>query len=290
METILKQMIDEHVVENSQDKQNAVKEVIQEIVLCGLARVGFFKEAAFYGGTALRIFYGIDRFSEDLDFSLLEVNPNFSFEKFIPGLKNELNSYGLNLEIVIKEKVHDSNIKSAFIKGNTKELILKFYADDLLTKEFGNGELVRVKFEVDSTPPPYAIIEHKFKQLPIPYEVSIYDLPSLFAGKVHAVLCRLWKNRVKGRDLYDFAFYIIKKTPINLKHLNARLIDSGFITGDQELSLEDLKEKLKERFNSINYKSAKEDVINFIKYPTKIDIWSSEYFCSITDEIKQTIK
>jgi predicted nucleotidyltransferase component of viral defense system len=187
-------MIDEHQVENDLDRRNVRKEVLQEIVLCGLSRLGFFDEAAFYGGTALRIFYGLDRFSEDLDFSLIQVNQIFNFDKYTPGLINELNSYGLNLEISVKDKAIDSNIKSAFVKGNTKELILKFFENESLTHTIGKNELVKIKFEVDTCPPTGAVIEHKFKQLPIPYKVSIYDMPSLFAGKVHAVLCRSWKG------------------------------------------------------------------------------------------------
>jgi predicted nucleotidyltransferase component of viral defense system len=285
VDTILSQMIDERQVENDLDRRNVIKEVLQEIVLCGLSRLGFFDEAAFYGGTALRIFYGLDRFSEDLDFSLIQINQNFNFDKYTPGLINELNSYGLNLEISVKDKAIDSNIKSAFVKGNTKELILIFFENESLTHSIEKNELIKIKFEVDTFPPTGAIIEHKFKQLPIPYKVSIYDMPSLFAGKVHAVLCRSWKGRVKGRDLYDFIFYINKKIPLNLKHLNARLIDSGYISVGQELSLIELKNKLKDRFNSIEYKSAREDVLNFIKYPSKIDIWSKEYFCSLVDEL-----
>ena len=285
MDTLLQQMINEHQIENDQDRRNVMKEVIQEIVLCGLSRIGFFNEAAFYGGTALRIFYGLDRFSEDLDFSLIQTNTDFSFIKYIPGLVNELNSYGLNLDISIKDKVNDSTIKSAFVKGNTKELILKFFDNESISNTIGKNELVKIKFEVDICPPLFANTEHKFKQLPIPYEVVIYDMPSLFAGKTHAVLCRSWKSRVKGRDLYDFAFYVSKKVQINLKHLNARLIDSGFISNQEVLTLDDLKLKLKERFNLIDYKIAKEDVISFLRYPSKVDIWSKEYFYSLVDEL-----
>ena len=285
METLLQQMINLHPVVTSQDKRNAIKEVIQEIVLCGLSRVGFFKEAAFYGGTALRIFYGLDRFSEDLDFSLRAVNRDFSFEKYIPGLKEELASYGLNLVISTKEKSRDSSIKSAFVKGDTKELVLSFFPDDVLATQIGQGELVKVKFEVDIEPPPYAQFETKYKQLPIPYEVTLYDLPSLFAGKIHAVLCRSWQKRVKGRDLYDFAFYIARRTPVNLKHLTARLVDSGFLPSDQELTLSDLKIILKDRFKSIDFPSAKEDVLNFIRNPNQVELWSESYFNSLTDEL-----
>lgn len=285
MNTLLQQMINEHKIENDKDRTNVMKEIIQEIVLCGLSRVGFFSEAAFYGGTALRIFYGLDRFSEDLDFSLFQINTDFSFNKYIPGLVNELNSYGLGLDITIKDKTIDSTIKSAFVKGNTKELILKFFENDSIASNINKNELVKIKFEVDVCPPLYASVEHKFKQLPIPYEVVIYDMPSLFAGKIHAVLCRSWKSRVKGRDLYDFTFYISKKVPINLEHLNTRLIDSGFISEGQEFTLDELKLKLKEKFNLIDYKIAKDDVLNFLKYPSKIDIWSKDYFCSLVDEL-----
>lgn len=285
MQTILNQMINEHEAVNINDQKNAIKEVIQEIVLCGLSRVGFFKEVAFYGGTALRIFYGLDRFSEDLDFSLFSPNNNFSFDPYIPGLINELNAYGLKLEIDVKEKTKDSDIKSAFIKSNTKELMLKFYPNHVNLNLIEKNELVKVKFEVDTTPPMHASIEYKFRQLPIPYEVAIYDMPSLFAGKIHAVLCHAWKNRIKGRDLYDFNFYIARKTPVNLKHLNARLIDSGYIKEDENLSLDELKEKLKEKFNSIDYKTAKEGAVNFLKNPDKIAIWSSFYFNSLTNDL-----
>lgn len=129
-------------------------------------------------------------------------------------------------------------------------------------------------------------VEHKFKQLPIPYEVAIYNMPSLFAGKVHAVLCRSWKNRIKGRDLYDFAFYISKKTPINLVHLNARLIDSAYLSPNESLTLNDLKQKLIQHFEGIDFNLAKEDVINFLRYPSKIDVWSKEYFISLVEELK----
>lgn len=286
MQTILNQMINEHEPLNINDQKNAIKEVIQEIVLCGLSRVGFFKEVAFYGGTALRIFYGLDRFSEDLDFSLFSPNKDFSFDPFISGLTNELNAYGLDLDIELKIKTKDSDIKSAFIKSSTRELMLKFYPKDNNVNLIGKNELVKVKFEIDTTPPFYADVEIKFRQLPIPYEVAIYDMPSLFAGKIHAVLCRAWKNRVKGRDLYDFNFYIALKTPLNLKHLNARLIDSGYLKENENLSLEELKMRLKDKFKSIDYKIAKEDVINFLKNPNKIDIWSSDYFCSLVDELR----
>ena len=113
-----------------------------------------------------------------------------------------------------------------------------FYGDPQLTRSIGGNELIKIKFEVDTNPPDYATFETKYRLLPIPYEVSLYDMPSLFAGKVHAVLCRSWKNRVKGRDLYDYIFYLTRGTAINLPHLNARLSQSGHLPPGKDIRLQ----------------------------------------------------
>ena len=127
MQQVLTQMLSKYPINNIEDKKNAIKEIVQEVVLCGLSRGGFFKDAAFYGGTALRIFYGLDRFSEDLDFSLVSQNPNFNLTKYFSYVENETKSLGLNFSVTEKEKTVDSNVKSTFLKGNTKEHILTFY-------------------------------------------------------------------------------------------------------------------------------------------------------------------
>jgi len=189
----------------------------------------------------------------------------------------------LNLKAEIKEKTSDSYVQSAFVKGNTREQILYFYNDESLAQSIAKSEVIKIKFEVDTNPPPFASYEHKFRLQPIPYQVRIYDMPSLFAGKIHAVLCRGWKNRTKGRDLYDYVFYLTKRTPVNLKHLNARLIDSGFT--EKELTAEEVCQCLKEKFSTINYSEAKQDVLPFIKNSVSVDIWSSEFFMSITEDL-----
>ena len=230
MNSIIEQMLRQHETETLTDKKNGIKEVVQEIVLCGLSRAGFFKEAAFYGGTALRIFYGLDRFSEDLDFSLMAPNPGFDLPRYLPTLERELAAYGFNFKVEDRAKAIDSDIRSAFLKGNTREHMLVFYADERLARSFSGNDTIKIKFEVDTTPPAYATFERKFRLQPIPYEVNLYDMPSLFAGKLHAVICRAWKSRVKGRDLYDYVFYLSRGTPVNLRHLYARLVDSGDAT------------------------------------------------------------
>lgn len=286
MNSMIEQMLVQYGAETIYDKKNALKEIMQEIVLCGLSRAGFFKEAAFYGGTALRIFYGLDRFSEDLDFSLMTENPNFDLASYFPVLEKEVRSFGLNVTITEKEKVRESNIKSAFLKANTKEHLLLFYTDRPI-EGVPDSELIKIKFEVDVNPPKFATFEHKYRLLPAPYEVNLYDSSSLFAGKIHAVICRAWKNRVKGRDLYDYVFYMARRTPVNLKHLRERLLQTEYITEDSEYNLEVVKQMLKERFENIDYEQAKRDVEPFIRDSNSLIVWGKEFFQQITDELQE---
>jgi hypothetical protein len=268
------------------DKKNGIKEVVQEIVLCGLSRAGFFKTAVFYGGTALRVFHGLDRFSEDLDFSLRAPDHQFSIDGYLPTLEREIRSYGLGFKVEIKDKSSDSAIKSAFLKGNTKEHMLMFYPNDQLALTIGPNELIKVKMELDTSPPDYASFEIKYKLLPIPYEIALYDMPSLFAGKIHAVICRAWKSRVKGRDLYDYVFYRSKGTAVNLKHLAARLAQSGIISFGEEITIGDVKDMLCKRFANIDYAQAKLDIQPFIKNQAALDVWRTDFFCDISENLE----
>lgn len=285
MNTIIEQMLKTYDEQLPLDKKNVVKEIMQEMVLCGLSRAGFFKEAAFYGGTALRIFYGLDRFSEDLDFSLKAKKDDFDLSAFFPVLEKEIAAFGLQVDISEKIKNIDSQVQSAFLKGNTKEHLLLFYGDQALPGIHA-GEKIRIKFEVDTNPPDHARFEHQYRLLPSPYEVALYDAPSLFAGKIHAVLCRAWKNRVKGRDLYDYVFFLSRKTPVNLAHLRARLQQSGYLKPEERFTLADLKTHLSSRFETIDYTQAKEDVIPFIRNLNSLQLWSDDFFKQITRQLE----
>ena len=255
MQTVLEQMLGNYKTNTTEEKKNALKEVVQEVALCGLSRAGFFKHAAFYGGTALRIFYGLDRFSEDLDFSLVMPNPDFQFNRYFSGVESELAALGLKFSIEEKQKTVDSAIKSAFLKGNTKEHILNIY------------DIQNIGINPDEV---------------------LYDMSSLFAGKNHAVICRSWKNRVKGRDLYDYVFYLSRQAKVNLPHLQARLEDSGAWKNSETLTLEKLHKMLRERFEMINYEQAKQDVLPFIADSNKLDLWSEEFFVDITKNLGAT--
>ena len=162
------------------------------------------------GGTSLLLAYGLDRFSEDLDFSLKTEDAAFDLAAYFPALEKEVRSFGLNLTVEKKEKLWESNIQSAFLKGNTKEHLLFFYVDEGFTGGVSRDEKIKIKVEIDVCPPTHATFEHRYQLRPSPYSIDLYDLPSLFAGKIHAVICRAWKNRVKGRDLYDYVFLLAK--------------------------------------------------------------------------------
>lgn len=280
--TVLEQMLHRYDLKSDYDRKNAMKEIMQEIVLCGLSRGGFFKKASFYGGTALRMFYGLDRFSEDLDFSLMTKNPSFSLENYFAALQKEVNSFGLNVTIAEKEKTIRTDIQSAFVKGNTREHLLLFYTPEIAGRVPAN-ETIKIKFEIDIKPPPFATYERKYRLLPAPYEVNMYDEPSLFAGKIHAVICRGWKSRVKGRDLYDYVFYLGRGTKVNLAHLRARLVDSGYIDRELVCGLQDVKDMLFQKFTSIDYEQAKQDVLPFIKNQSSLALWSADFFKQITE-------
>ena len=287
MHQVINQMLSKYQINNIEDKKNAIKEIVQEIVLCGLSHGGFFKEAAFYGGTALRIFYGLDRFSEDLDFSLLSKNPDFDLTKFFPYIENETRSIGLNFSVKEKEKSFDSNIMSAFLKGNTKEHIMYFYENNEDTKFINKEEMIKIKLEVDINPPMGATYDTKVGLLPSPYQVKIYDLQSLFAGKIHACLCRNWQSRVKGRDFYDYVFFLSIGAKVNMQNLKAKLVQSEYIDEKYDLTIENLKSMLNERFESLNFNSVKEDVLPFIRDKSKLDLWSKDFFIEITKRLEE---
>ena len=283
MSNAIEQMLKSYNIENIYDRKNAMKEIIQEIVLCGLSRAGFFQKAAFYGGTALRIFYGLDRFSEDLDFSLETPDLAFDLSAYFPVLEKEVRAFGLNVAIMEKEKTKESYIRSAFLKGNTREHMLLFYAAEQMITGIPKSETIKIKFEVDINPPAYATFEHKYRLLPTPYEVNMYDISSLFARKIHAVLCRAWRSRIKGRDLYDYIFYLSKGASVNMKHLRERLIQSEYITPNTQCTLSEIKQMLYQKFDSIDFSQARQDVEPFIHDTSVLNIWNADFFKQITE-------
>jgi predicted nucleotidyltransferase component of viral defense system len=280
-------MIEQYDVTTIEGRRLALREISQEVVLCGLSRAGFFKEAAFYGGTALRIFHGLDRFSEDMDFSLQSPNPQFNLEFYLSSVEKECADWGLNFSASVKHKTRESAIQSAFLKANTLEHVLTLFPKEGAAETIPSGELLRIKVEIDTDPAPFAAFERQYRLLPAPYEACLYDEPSLFAGKIHAVICRSWKNRVKGRDLYDFVFYLARNVRVNLPHLEAKLRQTGRIGPNDTASIEDVRAMLCERFDAIDFEQAKNDVAPFLQDRRSFDVWSADFFKSITQGLDQ---
>ena len=280
-------MLNKYNPQNSEEKENAIKEILQEIALAGLSRGGFFDNAAFYGGTCLRLFYGLNRFSEDLNFALIKKNDKFKLEEYFPSLVKEFQSYGIEIDVESKLKSFDSNVKSAFIKGNTYILMMSFFPKNEDLKKIISNKKLKIKFEVDTANPDGWNVETKFRMLPSPYEVKVFDETTLFAGKIHAIICRNYRNHVKGRDYYDYLFYIGKGSKFNLEYLENKLKSTGnFINKDEKITLDEVKELLKEQFENVDYESAKEDVSNFISDKNSLNLWKKELFLSTLEFLK----
>ncbi len=277
-------------VSNPKARENAVREVIQEMTLYGLSQTDFFDRAAFMGGTDLRIFHGLNRFSEVLDFILREPYEGFSFAPYTESLEDTLTTFGIDFKVEAVEKKHQGSIREGLVKANTKELYLKFYSDEDRSDKIYPTQLSKIKMEVDTDPAEGAQYEKRFKTQPFGYMLTSCDMPTMFAGKIHAILCRPWANRFKGRDLYDYIFYLNNGVPYNLAFLNSKMRRTiPDMEGD--LSHADVMELLNRRFKEIDYKSAIEDVSNFIgsEEYNSVRIWCPEMFEQITVSLKSCI-
>jgi predicted nucleotidyltransferase component of viral defense system len=271
-------MLERYRPVTARDYEDALKEIIQEIALLGLWRAKFFEHAAFYGGTALRILYGLDRFSEDLDFSLLKPQPGFRLEPYLGAIKAELASLGIAVKVEARDKRVETAIDSAFIKAGTREHLLRIPVPDALSSRVHLDSILKVKLDVDTDPPGDFETEAKVLLQPIPFAVNTFQQPDLFAGKLHAILHRGWKTRVKGRDYYDVVWYLARGTKVRLAHLEARLRQTGGWSGERQLGLAELKGLLSARFAKVDFEAAKKDVLPYLRDADAVTLWSREFF------------
>lgn len=281
---MIKEWIAAYNPKNEEEILAALREIMPEITLAGLSRTDFFEQAAFYGGTALRILYGLDRYSEDLDFSLLKSDLNFSIEPYLQSVLDEFKSLGLTVSIREKKKTKQTAIDSAFLKAETiwQEIIL----EDII-KETGvrSNKNVTIKIEVDRQPPLNFQTEEKLLLRPFSFYVKCYTRPSLFAGKMHALLFRKWLNRVKGRDWYDLEWYIKKGIPLDITHFLTRAKDTNDWL-DTNISKEQIIDLLDTKIKSVSFKNIREDVIRFIPNEDVLNIWSPKYFSDLIGKMK----
>lgn len=281
---MIKEWLDTYKPGNKDEATQALREIMQEIALAGLHRAGFFEKAAFYGGTALRIFYGLDRFSEDLDFSLLEVNPHFSLNKYLDAVLAEFESLGMQVSVREKQKTNQTNIESAFLKSETiwKELILE---DIIPQSGLDQKANILIKLEVDREPPLGFETEERLLLKPFSFYVKCFTISDLFAGKMHALLFRKWGTNVKGRDWYDMEWYIKKGIPLNLNHFMLRAQDSGDWK-NETMTEEEFRELLSARIDTVDMDRVKADIRRFIPDQKVLDIWSAKYFHDLSKHLK----
>ena len=265
-------MLSAYDATTEQQRRNAIFEVNQQVILAGLYNGGFFDVAAFYGGTCLRIFHGLQRFSEDMDFSLLTPDEKFDFTKFFQPIIDEFAIVGREVEIKKKDKKGFGKVESAFLKDNT----------DVYDVSFQTDKSIKIKIEVDTQPPLNFSTEQKLLLQPHSFMTRCFTLPDLFAGKMHALVYRGWKNRVKGRDWYDFEWYVRHNVPLDFAHLAERVRQFN----NAEIGQAEFMVQLKNRLASANINQVKSDVLPFVRNPKELDIWSNDYFVQLADMMK----
>lgn len=278
----LKEWFEEFNCKTIDDVNRAKREMVQHIILAGLSRSDFFEHAAFFGGTALRILYDMPRFSEDLDFSLIKVNPDFTLEKYFDFIRAECAMYDLDVSLKIKQKVNPNAVESAFLKDKT------IWADLTIT---GNNKIglepeLRIKFEIERDQKSVVTTEQKLLVKPFSFYINAYTAEYLFAGKMHAVLFRQWRNRVKGRDWYDFEWFIKKGYAVNLMHLEARAKQSGHWPQKLKLTKEKFLKLLHDKIESLNINAAKDDIGRFVFEKENLTLWSKQYFHDLSEKMK----
>ena len=265
-------MLQGYPMDTDQQRRNTIFEVNQQVILAGLYNGGFFDEAAFYGGTCLRIFHGLQRFSEDMDFSLLASSDNFNFAKYFQPIKDMFEIVGRKVEITKKDKRGFGKVESAFLKDNT----------DVYDITFQTEKSIRIKIEVDTNPPLKFNTEQKLLLLPESFMTKCFTLPDLFAGKMHALVFRAWKNRVKGRDWYDFEWYVKHRVPLDFNHLSERILQFN----GKSVSRDEFMDLLRQRLANTDINMVKADVVPFIRHPKELDIWSNDYFLQLANMIR----
>jgi predicted nucleotidyltransferase component of viral defense system len=285
MHEAVARMLSKYETSSIENYTRAIREIFQEIALLGLWRGKFFERAAFYGGTALRIIYGLDRFSEDLDFTLLSPKEQFDMTQYTDAAEKEIKAFGFDVHIEVKKKTKKSAVQSAFLKAKTIEQLILINAPDEMTREIPRGQVIKIRLEVDTDPPTSFQTDAKYLLTPIPFSVRTVALPDLFAGKMHAVLCRRWKSRVKGRDWYDLIWFITYHPKLHLAHLEARMRQTGDWNKKEVLTQNAFLEIMHERIESLDVGQARREVESFVKNPDSLIIWSKKFFHEIVSRI-----
>ena len=281
-------MLQKYIIRSRNDALRALREILQEIVLLGIWRAKLFEHLGFYGGTALRILYGLNRFSEDIDFTLLERNKTFVWGPFASTIEAELKAYGFDFELQQKKKSFITAVESAFLKTNTLKALLHVGIPHDLFHGFHPDSMLKIKVEVDTDPVLGFRTTQQMLSQPLPIPVTTIELSDLFASKLHAALFRAWKNRTKGRDWYDVVWYISKGIPLNLSYFEKCLKNHQPLPSQLPLTLDSLKDLIIGKIDTLDMDAVKADVGFFIRDNERalIDAWNKDYFISWIKKIK----
>jgi hypothetical protein len=271
MKDVIQEKLKLYECETREDEENAIKEITQEIALYGLKEAGFFEKASFQGGTCLRIIHGLDRFSEDLDFVLKEADPNFDITPYLEETIKIMNVYGYKIEVSGGDKA-DNNVKTRFLKDDSIKKLLNFENRLDLRKK------IQIKVEVDINPPAGAVEEGNYLDFPTDFMITTLNMPTLLSGKCHALLCRSY---AKGRDWYDYLWYISKGTKINLEMFQEAINQLGPWKGQNIIVTSDwLKTELEDKIKALDWNVVRKDVERFLKPNKKeaLELWSEGFF------------
>ena len=281
---LIQDRLNSYACQSPVEEEQALREIAQEVVLAALGRTDFFSNAAFHGGTSLRILYGLNRFSEDLDFALQQPDRAFQLQPYLKSVATELTAYGYHLETQDRSQT-DVTVRKAFLKEDSLVRVLQLghLRPDRSTRK------IRIKLEVDTNPPAGAVLESKFLDFPFVSSLVVHDAASLFAGKVHALLSR---DYIKGRDWYDFVWYTSRGTPINHILLSAALQQQG-PWKVQGCKTDDpwCIERLEKRIRSLAWTEVAADVERFVKTHElpSLKLWSEAFFLSQLDKYASRI-
>ena len=269
---LIKKKLADYGAVNQLEEEYAVKEILQDIALYGLWRTGFFEVAGFQGGTSLRILYGMERFSEDLDFILKKPDPGFAWPVYLQGMLDCFEEFGLKSQVLNKSRM-DQRIKKALVKDDSicHQLNLSFFRNS-------PKRMQKIKLEIDTDPPAGSGFDYSYLDFPLDFEVCHQDLSSNFSLKIHALLCRTY---LKGRDWYDFNWYLKQGIQVNMPHLQAALLQWGpWADKKIDISLKWLKQVLLHKATQIDWQDAAKDVQRFLRSSEQhsLSLWSEKFF------------
>lgn len=273
LDRVLNAKIREYAPANPIEQENVLQELMQHYVLSSLSRAGLFAEAMFQGGTCLRIVYGMNRFSEDLDFLLKRPNPEFHWQSYLEAVRKDCKQEGISFELQDKSQTGTA-VRKAFLKTDSIGKILLL---DLPFERY-QARKIRIKLEIDSNPPEGSTFTTSYITFPVTTPLTTQSLESGFALKLHALLCRAY---VKGRDWYDFVWYIARKTQPDLSLLQRALLQMGPWAG-QEINMNKLwvQEQMEMTIHRIDWSTARSDVQRFLplREQESLHSWGMEFF------------